>query len=133
MPSDRRTLTEGLRNTPTVDPAVEKSFVFGTAHEGPTQAGPQPKVAALPRPAAVVAEPAMPPTPVGNSVSVRVPLTSRIRPEVAAALKRMSLERRLAGREPNTVQDIVEEALDSWLALQSDAPAGVRSQSPRDH
>jgi hypothetical protein len=62
-----------------------------------------------------------------------MPLTSRIRPEVATALKRMSLERRLAGREPNTVQDIVEEALDAWLALQSDAPAGVRASNHRDH
>ena len=45
----------------------------------------------------------------------RVPVGARIRTELAAALKRASLERQLQGLEPNTVQDILEEALEPWL------------------
>ena len=44
-----------------------------------------------------------------------IPVTVRLRPEVAAALKRASLERQLSGAEPNTQQEIVEQALKPWL------------------
>lgn len=44
-----------------------------------------------------------------------VPVTVRLRPEVASALKRASLERQLNGVETYTQQDIVEEALLPWL------------------
>ncbi len=44
-----------------------------------------------------------------------VPVTVRLRPEVASALKRASLERQLHGVETYTQQDIVEEALLPWL------------------
>lgn len=44
-----------------------------------------------------------------------VPVTVRLRPEVASALKRASLERQLNGIETYTQQDIVEEALLPWL------------------
>jgi hypothetical protein len=45
----------------------------------------------------------------------RVPFTTRVRTDYSAALKRASLERQLAGRFPNTLQDILEEALEPWL------------------
>ena len=44
-----------------------------------------------------------------------IPVTVRLRPEIAAALKRASLERQLAGTEPNTQQEVVEQALRPWL------------------
>jgi hypothetical protein len=44
-----------------------------------------------------------------------VPVTVRLRPEVASALKRTSLQRQLNGVETYTQQDIVEEALLPWL------------------
>ncbi len=44
-----------------------------------------------------------------------IPVTVRLRPEVAAALKRASLERQLSGAEPNTQQEIVEQSLKPWL------------------
>jgi hypothetical protein len=44
-----------------------------------------------------------------------VPVTIRLRPEVAAALKHASLQRQLNGVETYTQQDIVEEALVPWL------------------
>ncbi len=46
---------------------------------------------------------------------VRVPLTTRIRSDFALALKRASLQRQLSGVSPNTLQDILEEALEPWL------------------
>jgi hypothetical protein len=44
-----------------------------------------------------------------------IPVTVRLRPEIAGALKRASLERQLAGEELFTQQEIVEQALEPWL------------------
>lgn len=44
-----------------------------------------------------------------------VPVTVRLRPEIASALKQASLQRQLNGVETFTQQDIVEEALLPWL------------------
>jgi len=50
------------------------------------------------------------PNPVGL-----IPVTVRLRPEIAGALKRASLERQLAGEDVTTQQDLVELALEPWL------------------
>lgn len=50
------------------------------------------------------------PVPVGL-----IPVTVRLKPEIAAALKRASLERQLAGEDVYTQQDLVELALEPWL------------------
>ena len=47
--------------------------------------------------------------------NVLVPLTTRLHPETALALKRASLEQRLRGLSPATVQEIVEQSLTHWL------------------
>jgi hypothetical protein len=44
-----------------------------------------------------------------------VPVTVRLKPEIADALKRASLERQLNGLSTYTQQDIVEDALVPWL------------------
>ena len=44
-----------------------------------------------------------------------IPITVRLRPEIAVALKRVSLERELDGEEVFTQQDIVEISLEQWL------------------
>jgi len=44
-----------------------------------------------------------------------VPLTTRLQPATAAALKRAGLEQRLKGAQPATVQEIAEEAIQFWL------------------
>ncbi len=44
-----------------------------------------------------------------------IPVTVRLRPELAGALKRASLERQLAGEESYTQQELVEQALEPWL------------------
>jgi hypothetical protein len=98
--SARRKLVEGVRP----DPTTEKEFV----HSGkpkPTEPGQPPAEAAAPRETKRNS---------ANAVS-RAPLTTRIRSDFGAALKRASLERQLNGTTPYTLQDILEEALEPWL------------------
>ena len=47
--------------------------------------------------------------------STLVPISTRLRPDIAHALRRASLERKLNRQSQNTVQQIVESALDHWL------------------
>ena len=89
---ERRSLTEGitpLSQAPAVDPAVERQFVHGIK--------------------------ATTTTPAAASPHSRVPISTRIRSEYAEALKRASLERQLNKVEPNTLQDILEQAIEPWL------------------
>lgn len=44
-----------------------------------------------------------------------VPLTTRLRPSTAEALRRACLEQRLQGQRPASQQEIIEEATSSWL------------------
>ena len=89
--AERRPLTEGLKPpAPVIDPHVERAFVHGAK-----------------APAAS--------TTVAASPFSRVPISTRIRSEYADALKRASLERQLNKVEPNTLQDILEEAVEPWL------------------
>ncbi len=96
--AERRSLTDGLKATPAIDPAVAKEFIHGAkAAAGERQAS-----------APTTTEP---PAPVMN----RAPISTRIRADFASALKRASLERQLKGVEPNTLQDILEQAIEPWL------------------
>ena len=97
---ERRPLTAGLKT----DPAVEQEFV---------RSGRVPPADAT-EPAANPAAPRETKTRSANAVS-RSPLTTRVRTDFAEALKRASLQRQLDGIEPNTLQDILEEALEPWL------------------
>ncbi len=45
-----------------------------------------------------------------------VPVTTRLHPRTANALRRAHLEQKLARRKPATQQEIVEAALSDWLA-----------------
>lgn len=96
--AERRSLAEGLKATPKVDSVVAREFVYqGKAENAP--------------PVAAKPEAGPPPVPVINRVS----LSTRIRDDFAKALKRASLERQLQGVEPNTLQDILEQAIEPWL------------------
>jgi hypothetical protein len=98
--SERRSLTEGLKATPApINAELEKAFVYGAK-----------AAAASPTPA-----PPVTPPPVQSSVTSRVPISTRMRSDFATALKRASLERQLNGVEPNTLQDILEAAIEPWL------------------
>ncbi len=92
--AERRSLSEGLKATPAVDPVVAREFI----HAGKTNTT---------RSATATPEAA-------PSVS-RAPISTRIRADYAAALKRASLERQLSGTEPHTLQDILEQAIEPWL------------------
>ncbi len=99
--SERRTLVEGLKQTPAVDPELEKAFVFNS--KGLTEGeGAAPKAAA-------------PPTLAVAATIARAPISTRIRADYATALKRASLERQLNNTEPSTLQDILEQAIEPWL------------------
>ena len=50
-----------------------------------------------------------------SMANLLVPLTTRLQPRTAAALKRAGLEQKLRGRKPSTVQEIAEEAIQLWL------------------
>ena len=60
------------------------------------------------------------PMPQGEDVmlgiaNLLVPLTTRLQPTTAVALKRAGLEQKLRGESPGTVQEIAEEAIQQWL------------------
>lgn len=86
---ERRTLTEGLKATPPpIDTGKERDFVYS---------GNEPVAG-------------------GGAVTLsRTPISTRVRADFALALKRASLERQLKAIEPNTLQDILEEAIEPWL------------------
>lgn len=44
-----------------------------------------------------------------------IPITVRLRPELAGGLRRASLERELQGADLYTQQDLVEQVLEPWL------------------
>ena len=93
--ADRRSLVAGIKPaTPPVDPAVEKDFIYRAQGGEGT---------------------AKPTAPAATANIARSPLSTRIRTDFAVALKRASLERQLKGVEPNTLQDILEEAVEPWL------------------
>lgn len=98
--NERRTLIEGLKNTPTIDPKIEKDFVFKSKAPVADDGTAMPPAAAT--------------SPTAPIISYS-PLSTRIRSDLATSLKRASLERQLAGLEPNTVKDILEQILEPWL------------------
>ena len=90
--TQRRSLVEGIKPAAApLDPKVEHDFVYGKKG---AQAAQQP-------------QPSPPMT--------RTPISSKIRTDYAEALKRASLDRQLKKLYPNTVQEIIEEALEPWL------------------
>lgn len=90
--AERRTLTEGLKATPEpLDAGLVRKLVY--AESSKQQAQPTQQTAVI----------------------NRVPISTRMREDFADALKRASLERQLERVEPNTLQEILEEAVEPWL------------------
>ena len=121
--SKRRPLTAGVNVVPDADPEAVRQFVTQERKPQPEKESepelsvvtPTPQATATPAPAEQTPKPkkakrAKSVTPVGL-----IPVTVRLRPDIAGALKRASLERQLAGEEPHTQQDLVELALEPWL------------------
>jgi hypothetical protein len=103
---NRRPLTDGLKPEPEIDPKIARDFVYQDKPKSGAGAS-EPKPASQARLAAGNMNP--------TAQSSLVPLTARIPTEKFQALKRASFERQLQGVEPNSMQDIVEEALTPWL------------------
>jgi hypothetical protein len=102
----RRSLADALKPDIEIPRAEEEKFVYGDkATDAPPSQPP------------LVAQPAEAKEGKGQkgNVVARVPLTTRVRSDFAEALKRASLERQLNKVFPNTLQDILEEALQPWL------------------
>ncbi len=98
--AERRRLTTAVHSIPHTDPDVVRAFVSQEPKaETPVSA---PLAASTPKATGF--------QPVGL-----IPITVRLRPEIAGALKRASLERQLDGAEFFSQQEIVERALAGWL------------------
>ncbi len=100
--AERRTLTTAIHSVPNADPEVVRAFVTQDKSPPPHQN------ATSPNNSQRSVSPSF--QPVGL-----IPITVRLRPEIAGALKRASLERQLAGAEFFSQQEIVERALAAWL------------------
>jgi hypothetical protein len=134
--AERRTLSTAINSVPNADPDAVRAFV---TQERTTQTAPQnapnannavrsnimsssvnserSNVNAAERteehsPAPVV--PQRPVAPAFQPVGL-IPITVRLRPEIAGALKRASLERQLDAAEFFSQQEIVERSLTAWL------------------
>ncbi len=94
--SDRRSLADGVKPAPATDSKpphapsnglspAERAFAYGTN------------------------------APKAGDADGRTLVSTRIRSDLAKALKRASLQRQLDGITPNTLQDILEQALEPWL------------------
>jgi hypothetical protein len=123
--AERRALIEGLKDLDeNLNPDLAEQFLSGEKPGPVTKTSVSPPKA---RKAVKMEPPAQPPLPasITDAVQVsapspltgvgRVPVGARVRTELAAALKRASLQRQLQGIQPNSVQDILEESLELWL------------------
>ena len=117
----RISLVDGLRRDepePTVE-AMQQFVKAGNAVPKPNPTPPTGPGRGDPAAGEVPAEryrpPAARPRPSRVQPVALVPVTIRLRPELAGALKRASLERQLAGEPVYTQQDMLEEALAPWL------------------
>lgn len=130
--AERRPLAAPFSNSPDADPDVIRNFVKQEPREDaevaePLAERPQQAVRVVPNEPRPQMEPRQASESRGiqprakkrrmNSITpvAPVPVTVRLRPEVAGGLKRASLERQLTGEEMFTQQDIVETLLEPWL------------------
>lgn len=111
--NDRRPLTAGLSTLPNIDPDTARAFVTQEPKPNPVSE----RLVAVPRPerSEPIRKPVRRTKPHGVTPVGLIPVTVRLRPEIAGGLKRASLERQLAGEETFTQQDMVEQLLEPWL------------------
>lgn len=105
--AERRTLSQRVHSPVHTNPEAVRAFVTQEPQDTPVVGPPSPPT------------PPSSPTPLpttNNAFPVGlIPITVRLSPEIAGALKRISLERQLARADYFSQQEIVERALKAWL------------------
>lgn len=109
--SERRSLVEAVQPTE-IDPDLAKQFIkHGTIKPSPAAAPEAPPET----PARAKRPPADDPRASLGEDRRRVQLTTRLRHDLAEALRRAALQRELEGLVPYLQQEIIEQALEPWL------------------
>ncbi len=114
--TERRPLSAGVQSIPNADPEAVRQFL--SQDRAPSAEAPElslvgerpPRSQTTEQPARRRKSKPSGVTPIGL-----IPVTVRLRPDVAGALKRASLERQLTGDDLFTQQDIVQSVLEPWL------------------
>ena len=98
MAEQRRPLTEGIAIATPVPQPTTHEIARGVAflEAGASSTGPKAMRSAA-------------------SAAAGMSLNTRLHPDLCNALKRASLQRKLDGVEPNSLRDILEEAVTPWL------------------
>ena len=99
--AERRTLSTRVYSPVHTNPEAVRAFVTQEPQAAPAQGPPSP--------------PTTLPTTNNTFPVGLIPITVRLSPEIAGALKRISLERQLARADYFSQQEIVERALKAWL------------------
>lgn len=118
--AERRSLTAAVHSpVPGVSPDLVRSFVTQTPSPKSLSAGEDQKSKPMISKENTANDGADPKPKAKRSSRFKpiglIPVTVRLQPEIAGALKRASLERELDGEEVFTQQDIVEQALAPYL------------------
>ncbi len=115
--TERRSLTAGVQSIPNADPEAVRQFL--SQDKAPSAEAPELSLVGErpPRSQTAIEQPARrrKAKPSGVTPIGLIPVTVRLRPDVAGALKRASLERQLTGDDLFTQQDIVQSVLEPWL------------------
>lgn len=101
------------RVAPAPEPAVVDEQVEAIRLEADEEVEELPRESRPRRPARPRSRPAPEPTSITDYLLV--PITTRLNPRTADALRRAHLEQKLRRQSPSTQQEIVEEALQEWL------------------
>ena len=99
--AERRTLSQRVHLPVHTNPEAVRAFVTQEPQATPAANSPSPQAK-------------LQSTNNGFPVGL-IPITVRLSPEIAGALKRISLERQLARADYFSQQEIVERALKAWL------------------
>ena len=99
--AERRTLSHRVHSPVHTNPEAVRAFVTQEPQALPAVGPPSPPTQ-------------LPSTNNGFPVGL-IPITVRLSPEIAGALKRLSLERQVARADYFSQQEIVERALKAWL------------------
>jgi hypothetical protein len=128
---ERRPLAAAIQSIPSADPDAVRRFVTQdprTPTNAPSFAEQETPRRQRPAPSSAIQPSLTPPKAQQPNKSTAtapiglIPVTVRLRPEIAGALKRASLERQLAGEELFTQQQLIAAALEPWLRGQGYLP-----------